>query len=136
MRRQSKDPKVFRYKLVVYAKEHGIKPTARVFETTPKTMRKWLRRWEPGSMKGLSDQSKAPKKPRIYITREQRKQVIELKKTLPSFGLFDVFLGIIPCAARVGHETIRTKPADRPPTETRKMLLRCERLRKCVILIQ
>ena len=86
MRRQSKDPKVFRYKLVTYAKKHGVKPAARVFGTTPKTVRKWFRRWEPGSMKGLSDQSRAPKRPHTYITEGQRKEVIELKKMLPSFG--------------------------------------------------
>ena len=86
MRRQSKDPKVFRYRLVRYAKEHGVKPAARVFGTTPKTVRKWLKRWESGSMRGLSDQSKAPKKPKTYITEQQRKQVIKLKEMLPSFG--------------------------------------------------
>ena len=72
--------------MVCYAKEHGIKPTARMFNTTPKTVRKWLRRWEPGSMKGLTDKSKAPKNPHTYITDQQRQQVIELKKMLPSFG--------------------------------------------------
>ena len=86
MRRQSKDPKVFRYKLVTYAKEHGVKPAARIFGTTPKTVRKWLRRWEPGSMRGLSDQSRAPKRPHTYITEGQRQKVIELKKMLRSFG--------------------------------------------------
>lgn len=86
MRRASKDPKVFRYKLVNYAKEHGIKPAARAFDTTPKTVRKWLRRWEPGSMRGLSDRSRAPKNPQSYITQQQKEQVIKLKKLLPSFG--------------------------------------------------
>jgi len=86
MIRQSKDPKVFRYELVRYAKEQGIKPTAKTFGTTPKTVRKWLRRWEPGSMKGLEDKSRAPKHPKRHITEEQRQQVIELKKMLFSFG--------------------------------------------------
>jgi len=54
MIRQSKDPKVFRYEMVRYAKEHGIKPAARAFGTTPKTVRRWLRRWQPGSLKGLT----------------------------------------------------------------------------------
>jgi len=86
MRRASKDPKVFRYKLVSYAKEHGIKPAARAFDTTPKTVRKWLRRWEPGSMRGLSDRSRAPKQPKTYITNQQREKVIKLKELLSSFG--------------------------------------------------
>ena len=48
MLRQIKDPKLYRYELVRYAQEHGVKPAARCFGTTPKTVRKWLRRWEAG----------------------------------------------------------------------------------------
>jgi len=33
--------------------QHGIKPAARAFDTTPRTVRKWLRRWVLGSMRGL-----------------------------------------------------------------------------------
>jgi len=86
MIRQSKDPKVFRYEVVRYAREHGVKPAASMFNTTPKTVRKWLRRWEPGSMRGLDDQSRAPKSPKTGITGQQKQEVIKLKKMLPSFG--------------------------------------------------
>ena len=86
MMRQSKDPKFIRYRMVCYAKEHGVKPAARAFNTTPKTVRKWLKRWEPGSMEGLSEKSRAPKRPSMHITKEQRQEVIHLKKKLPSFG--------------------------------------------------
>ena len=86
MIRQYKDPKQWRYELVRYAKKHGVKPAARYFNTTPKTVRKWLNRWEPGSMRGLTDQSRAPKNPHRYITERQREKVIELKKQYPSFG--------------------------------------------------
>jgi len=51
--RLSKDPKLLRYEMVKYAKDHGVKPAARVFNTTPKTIRKWLSRWQPGSLRGL-----------------------------------------------------------------------------------
>jgi hypothetical protein len=37
--RQSKDPKWFRYEMVRYARDNGVKPAARVFNTTPKTVR-------------------------------------------------------------------------------------------------
>ena len=86
MIRQSKDPKARRYELVHYAKRHGIKPAARMFNTTPKTVRKWVRRWEPGSMQGLSDQSRAPHHPAKRISQAQRQKAIQLKKALPSFG--------------------------------------------------
>jgi hypothetical protein len=33
-----------RLRLVAHARQHGIKPTARLFQTTVPTVRKWLRR--------------------------------------------------------------------------------------------
>ena len=72
MLRQSKDPVRLRFELVRYAREHGIKPAARAFSTTVKTVRKWLRRWEPGSLRGLEDRSRAPIRPRRGITAGQR----------------------------------------------------------------
>jgi transposase-like protein len=56
--RQSKDPKWLRYEIVRYARDNGVKPAARAFNTTPKTVRKWLRGWQPGSLWGLEDQRK------------------------------------------------------------------------------
>jgi phage terminase small subunit len=58
--RQCKDPRMIRFEMVRFAREFGVKPAARAFRTTPKTIRKWLRRWQPGSLQGLEDQSKAP----------------------------------------------------------------------------
>ena len=84
--RKSKDKKFLRYQMVNYAKEYGIKPTAREFNTTVKTVRKWSTRWKPGTMQGLEEQSRAPKNPSKRITKTQRNKVIELKKKMPSFG--------------------------------------------------
>jgi transposase len=84
--RQSKDPKLFRYQLVRYAEKHGVKPAARAFKTTPKTVRKWLNRWQPGSLRGLDDQSKAPKSRHSKISPYQRQKAIKLKKQLKSWG--------------------------------------------------
>ena len=67
MQRQSKDQKYLRLEMARRAKEQGIKPTARLFATTPKTVRKWLHRWQPGTLQGLEDQSRAPKHPRQPI---------------------------------------------------------------------
>ena len=81
-----KDPRLYRLKVVQYAKEHGVKPAARKFNTSAQTVRKWMKRWEPGSLNGLEDRSRAPKNPRTFITEEQKAQAIKLKKSLPSFG--------------------------------------------------
>jgi transposase len=86
MLRQSKDPVRLRFELVRYAREHGIKPAAREFSTTVKTVRKWLRRWEPRSLRGLEDWSRAPHHPRRGITTRQRRQAVSLERKLPSWG--------------------------------------------------
>lgn len=86
MLRQSKDRTYLRFEMVRYAREHGIKAAARHFSTTVKTVRKWLRRWQPGSLQGLQDRSRAPHNPRQGITARARQQAITLKQKLPSWG--------------------------------------------------
>jgi len=87
--RQSKDPRYLRYEMVRYARDHGVKPAAGAFNTTPKTVRKWLTRWSAkggGSLRGLEDQSRAPKSMKSKIDPRQRRRIIELKKKLKSWG--------------------------------------------------
>jgi transposase len=86
MLRRTKGPTYLRFELVRFAREHGIKPAARQFSTTPKTVRKWLRRWEPGSLRGLEDRSRAPLNPPRGITGRQRRQAVALKRRLRSWG--------------------------------------------------
>jgi transposase len=86
MLRRSKDPIYLRFELVRFAREHGIKPAAREFSTTVRTVRKWLRRWEPGSLRGLADRSRAPHHPRRGVTDGQRRQAVRLKCRLPTWG--------------------------------------------------
>ena len=84
--RQSKDPRYLRLEMVRYAKDHGVKPAARAFNTTPKTVRKWLNRWQPGTLRGLEDQSRAPKSEKSKIDPRQKEKAITLKKKLKSWG--------------------------------------------------
>ena len=86
MMQQSKDPRYIRLEMVRFAQREGIKPTARRFVTTPKTVRKWLRRWQPGTFEGLQDRSRAPLNPNRPISPLQRQKAISLKKRLHSFG--------------------------------------------------
>lgn len=55
MPRRTTEPTYLRFELVRYAREDGVKPAARQFGTTVKTVRKRLRRWEPGSLRGLEN---------------------------------------------------------------------------------
>jgi len=86
MSRNSKDPKYLRFEIARYAKESGIKPAARMFQTTVKTVKKWLFRWVPGTLQGLEEMSRAPKNPCKRIPDDQRKRVIQLKKQLRGWG--------------------------------------------------
>lgn len=58
--RQSKDPYDVRVQLVQSAKRIGIKPTARKYATSPKTVRKWMQRFNEGGKSNLKDQSRRP----------------------------------------------------------------------------
>lgn len=84
--RQSKAPTYVRLELVRAAREHGVKPAARAFGTTPKTVRKWLGRWQPGSLRGLQDRSRVPKAPARRLPEEARQRALTLKRRLPSWG--------------------------------------------------
>jgi transposase-like protein len=49
-----------RLRIVLHAKSSGVKPTARLFMTTPDTVRKWLRRYSESGKNGLKDVSRRP----------------------------------------------------------------------------
>lgn len=59
--RNCKNPVPFRKKLVEDAIQSGIKPTARKWKTTAKTVRKWKKRYENELLEGLKDRSRRPK---------------------------------------------------------------------------
>ena len=86
MIRKSKEKTYFRYRLVLYAKEHGNKPAAREFKTTPKTVRKWLHRHTNYGLKGLNDLSKAPHNIPHKTPKELEDHIVEIKKDLPTWG--------------------------------------------------
>ena len=44
--RHSQAPNFLCLQMVRFAQQHGIKPVAWAFVTTPKTVRKWSRRWQ------------------------------------------------------------------------------------------
>lgn len=58
----SKDPIKYRVEIVKEALQHGIKPTARKFKTTVKTVRKWVQRFKQDKKAGLMDKSRKPKR--------------------------------------------------------------------------
>jgi transposase len=84
--RLSKDKKQQRYQMVVYAKEHGVKPAARLYATSPKTVRKWIRRFKEGGYETLADLSKRPKHSPNALPQEVRARIIKLKTEYKRLG--------------------------------------------------
>jgi len=84
--RISKDKKQQRYQMVIYAKEYGIKPTARTYHTTPKTVRKWVRRFEKAGYEALNDMSRKPKHSPNKTPPELVKKIIRLKAKYKRLG--------------------------------------------------
>jgi transposase len=60
--KNSKDPIPFRITIVREAKKIGIKPAARKYKTSPKTVRKWVKRFDEEKKPGLRDKSRRPKR--------------------------------------------------------------------------
>jgi transposase len=72
--------------MVIYAKEHGVKPAARVFATTPKTVRKWKERYEKGGYQTLNDLSRRPLSSPRAIQDALEKKIVALKGVYKRIG--------------------------------------------------
>lgn len=84
--RLSKDKKQQRYQMVIYAKEHGIKPTARLYATGPKTVRKWLARFKQGGYQALADMSCRPHHSPNATPEEMARKIVKLKTKYKRVG--------------------------------------------------
>ena len=84
--RNMKNPFDLRLKLVMYARKHGNKPCAKVFSTTPKTVRKWLRRYQEKGISGLKEESRAPHHIPHKTSLQVEKKIVRLRKRLKTWG--------------------------------------------------
>ncbi len=84
--REMKNAYNHRLRLVESAQQRGIKPTARLFATTVPTVRKWLRRYQQHGPAGLLEQSRARHQQAHKTPPTVEVQLVELRKTLPTFG--------------------------------------------------
>jgi len=88
--RNCTDKKQHRYQMVVYAEKSGVKPAARVFNTSPQVIRKWRARYKDEGYVGLEDRSRRPiHSPRATSEKEKRK-IIKLKKKYKRLGAIQV----------------------------------------------
>lgn len=84
--RLSKDKKQQRYQMVMYTKEHGIKPTARLYATSPKTVRKWVKRFDEGGYQALEDLSRRPHHSPNKTSEDAIKNIVKLKAKYNRIG--------------------------------------------------
>jgi len=116
--RQMKNPFNYRLSLVGYARQHGLKAAARVFQTTVPTVRKWRRRYQAQGLPGLQNRSRAPHHCPHKIQGKLERIVVALRKQLPTFGAarlkreWDLPLSAM-AIQRIWHEHDLVKPRRR-----------------------
>jgi transposase len=84
--REMRDPYNHRLRLVESARRLGIKPTARLFQTTVPTVRKWLRRFQQQGPRGLIERSRAPPHQPNQTAIQIEQQGVALRQQLFTFG--------------------------------------------------
>ena len=78
--RNCKDKRAHRYQMVQYALSHGVKPTARIFGTSPPVVRKWLTRFKEQGYAGLIDLSRKPHHSPRATHQSIKDHIVGLKK--------------------------------------------------------
>ncbi|MCX7697993.1 MAG: leucine zipper domain-containing protein [Candidatus Goldbacteria bacterium] len=82
-----KNKKLLRMKMIMHVKEYNnIAFTAKVFNTTRKTVYKWLKRYTEKGYEGLLDLSKRPKHCPKETPKELKEKIIAAKKKYKSLG--------------------------------------------------
>ena len=75
-----------RFEIVLCAREHGLSEAARRYQTTRKTVRKWLGRYNTQGLDGLKDQKRTPKNIPHKMDKDTELKVIAIRKKLHTFG--------------------------------------------------
>ena len=88
--RNCKDKRAHRYQMVQYALSHGVKPTARIFSTSPPVVRKWLTRFKEQGYAGLVDLSRRPHHSPRATAQTTKDHIIALRKKYCRLGAIQV----------------------------------------------
>ena len=75
-----------RLRMVKHAVVYGVKPAARVFDTTPKTVRKWLNRYQQERLAGLNELPRIPLRCPHKTSTELEIRIVKLRKRYPFMG--------------------------------------------------
>ena len=75
-----------RLRMVRYAIKDGIKPAARAYASTPKTVRKWLNRYKQERLAGLNELPRIPLSCPHKTPPAMERRIINLRKQYPFMG--------------------------------------------------
>jgi transposase len=75
-----------RLRIVKHALAYGIRPTARVFNTTVKTVRKWVRRYQQERFSGLNELPRIPHRCPHKTSQMLEMKIVALRKQFPFKG--------------------------------------------------
>jgi len=84
--RNCKDKRAHRYQMIQYALKHGVKPTARIFGTSPPVVRKWLKRFKEQGYAGLLDLSRRPHYSPRATPQVVKDHIVALRKKYHRLG--------------------------------------------------
>lgn len=84
--RQSKDKKPLRYQIALSALQIGVKPTARLFNTSHQTVRTWRNRFTKEGYDGLADRSHKPHHSPRATPQYIKDHIVALKATYKRLG--------------------------------------------------
>jgi len=76
----------YRWNMINYAKREGISKTARVYNTTRKTVRKWIKRYSEGGVNALENKSRTEQYFPHKMPKTIEKRIIKLRKKYPFWG--------------------------------------------------
>jgi hypothetical protein len=88
--RNCTDKKQHRYQMVIYAEKNGVKPAARVFNTSPPVVRKWRDRYRSEGYPGLKDKSCRPLNSPKETPKDEKRKIVELRKKYKRMGAVQV----------------------------------------------
>ena len=84
--KHSKDKKIFRYQMVQKALEIGVKPAAKLFNTSPSVVRMWRERFKTDGYSALADRSHKPHYSPKTTPEHVKKYIINLKAKYKRLG--------------------------------------------------
>ena len=76
----------FRLEMVLCARERGVSDTARRYQTSRKTVGKWLGRHNTQGLDGLKDQKRIPRTIPHKMDKETEAKIIAARQKLHTFG--------------------------------------------------